>query len=121
MRRLFIFPIHLLISFQKQQPFTGGTEMQIDTLDAVGAIDGRYHEKTEALSSYMSEWALMSNRIPVAGHYVQLLVGYQGITRIFLYLSKIFKQDLMLSLSISMIKREIFSGIREKINYWRIN
>lgn len=43
--------------------------MELDILTAVSPIDGRYHGKTEALSHYFSEYALMKYRIRVEIEY----------------------------------------------------
>lgn len=43
--------------------------MEISTLYAVSPIDGRYHSKTESLSSYFSEYALIKYRIRVEIEY----------------------------------------------------
>ena len=45
------------------------TVMQISPLTAVSPIDGRYHSKTEALSAYFSEWALIRYRVRVEIEY----------------------------------------------------
>ena len=37
--------------------------MDLDVLNAVSPIDGRYHSKSESLSSYFSEYALIKYRI----------------------------------------------------------
>ena len=43
--------------------------MQITPLTAVSPIDGRYHSKTQALSAYFSEWALIKYRVRVEIEY----------------------------------------------------
>ncbi len=43
--------------------------MELDALTAVSPIDGRYHAKTEALSAYFSEFALMKYRLKVEIEY----------------------------------------------------
>ena len=43
--------------------------MQITPLTAVSPIDGRYHSKTEALSAYFSEYALIRYRVRVEIEY----------------------------------------------------
>ena len=43
--------------------------MDLDILNAVSPIDGRYHSKSEALSSYFSEYALIKYRIKVEIEY----------------------------------------------------
>ena len=43
--------------------------MQLSPLTAVSPIDGRYHDKTKALSEYFSEWALIRYRVRVEIEY----------------------------------------------------
>lgn len=43
--------------------------MQLSVLDAISPIDGRYHTKTEALSAYFSEKALIKYRVRVEIEY----------------------------------------------------
>lgn len=43
--------------------------MNLDVLNAVSPIDGRYHSKSEAFSSYFSEYALIKYRIKVEIEY----------------------------------------------------
>ena len=43
--------------------------MSLDRLTAVSPVDGRYGSKTEALSPYFSEWALMKYRTRVEIEY----------------------------------------------------
>ena len=43
--------------------------MQFNELTAVSPVDGRYHSKTEALSEYFSEYALMKYRVKVEIEY----------------------------------------------------
>ena len=43
--------------------------MQFNSLTAVSPVDGRYHSKTEALSEYFSEYALMKYRVKVEIEY----------------------------------------------------
>lgn len=43
--------------------------MQLSPLTAVSPIDGRYHGKTEVLSEYFSEWALIRYRVRVEIEY----------------------------------------------------
>ncbi|MDR2682640.1 MAG: adenylosuccinate lyase [Dysgonamonadaceae bacterium] len=43
--------------------------MKLDTLTAISPVDGRYREKTESLSSYFSEYALMRYRVWVEIEY----------------------------------------------------
>lgn len=42
---------------------------ELDSLTAISPIDGRYHEKTKALSSYFSEYALIKYRVTVEIEY----------------------------------------------------
>ena len=41
-------------------------ELQFSPLTAVSPIDGRYHSKTEQLSEYFSEYALIKYRVMAA-------------------------------------------------------
>ena len=43
--------------------------MNLSPLTAVSPIDGRYHGKTEALSEYFSEYALVRYRVHVEVEY----------------------------------------------------
>ncbi len=43
--------------------------MDLDVLNAVSPIDGRYHSKSESLSSYFSEYALVKYRVKVEIEY----------------------------------------------------
>ena len=43
--------------------------MDLDVLNAVSPIDGRYHSKSESLSSYFSEYALIKYRVKVEIEY----------------------------------------------------
>ena len=44
--------------------------MQLNPLTAVSPIDGRYRSKTESLSEYFSEYALMRYRVKVEIEYM---------------------------------------------------
>ena len=47
--------------------------LTLDSLTAVGPIDGRYHEKTSVLSNYFSEYALIRYRVHVEIEYFIML------------------------------------------------
>lgn len=47
--------------------------MNIDTLQAISPIDGRYHSKTQQLSAYFSEYALIKYRVWVEVQYLLAL------------------------------------------------
>lgn len=47
--------------------------MNIDTLQAISPIDGRYHNKTQQLSAYFSEYALIKYRVWVEIQYLLAL------------------------------------------------
>lgn len=48
--------------------------MQLNSLTAISPIDGRYHNKTEALRAYFSEYALIKYRVTVEILYLEELV-----------------------------------------------
>ena len=41
--------------------------MQLSPLTAVSPVDGRYHSKTEPLSAYFSEYAVIRYRVLMEG------------------------------------------------------
>ena len=43
--------------------------MELNALTAVSPVDGRYHDKTEKLSAYFSEYALIKYRLKVEVEY----------------------------------------------------
>ena len=47
--------------------------MTLNALTAVSPIDGRYHSKTESLSNYFSEYALIKYRVRVEIEYFIML------------------------------------------------
>ena len=49
--------------------------MQLDSLTAISPIDGRYRNKTEILSTYFSEFALINYRVRVEVEYFIALCG----------------------------------------------
>jgi adenylosuccinate lyase len=49
--------------------------MNLTALTAVSPVDGRYHDKTNSLSAYFSEWALIKYRVRVEIEYFILLVN----------------------------------------------
>jgi adenylosuccinate lyase len=53
--------------------------MQLDSLTAVSAVDGRYRTTSEALAGYFSEYALMKARVVVECEYLAALSETQGI------------------------------------------
>ncbi|ALO46224.1 adenylosuccinate lyase [Pseudohongiella spirulinae] len=54
--------------------------MSISTLTAISPVDGRYRNKTEALSSCFSEYALIRYRVVVEIRWLQQLAGMPAIT-----------------------------------------
>jgi adenylosuccinate lyase len=53
--------------------------MTISTLTAISPIDGRYRARTEALSHYFSEYALIRYRVLVEVRWLQQLAAHSGI------------------------------------------
>jgi adenylosuccinate lyase len=53
--------------------------MQLDTLTAVSAVDGRYRPASEALAGHFSEFALMRARVVVECEYLAALSETQGV------------------------------------------
>lgn len=51
----------------------------MDKLESIGPIDGRYRRRSEPLSGFFSEKALMEYRIRVEGEYLIFLSEHQGI------------------------------------------
>lgn len=50
--------------------------MSFSALTAISPVDGRYRDKTEVLSSYFSEYALIQYRVRVEIEYFNMLVGF---------------------------------------------
>ena len=50
--------------------------MDLSSLTAISPVDGRYRNKTENLSAYFSEFALIKYRVRVEIEYFIALVGY---------------------------------------------
>jgi len=53
--------------------------MTISTLTAISPIDGRYRARTEALSHYFSEYALIRYRVLVEVRWLQQLAAHPGV------------------------------------------
>lgn len=53
--------------------------MTISTLTAISPIDGRYRVRTEALSNYFSEYALIRYRVLVEVRWLQQLAAHPGV------------------------------------------
>ena len=53
--------------------------MTISTLTAISPIDGRYHARTEVLSDYFSEYALIRYRVLVEVRWLQQLAAHPGV------------------------------------------
>ncbi|MDO9476228.1 MAG: adenylosuccinate lyase, partial [Pseudohongiella sp.] len=53
--------------------------MSISTLTAISPVDGRYRARTEALSDYFSEYALIRYRVLVEVRWLQQLAAHPGI------------------------------------------
>jgi len=53
--------------------------MTISTLTAISPIDGRYRARTEALSDYFSEYALIRYRVLVEVRWLQQLAAHSGV------------------------------------------
>ena len=56
--------------------------MPLSPLTAISPLDGRYHEKTLALSEYFSEYALMRRRLQVEIQWLKLLAASEKITAV---------------------------------------
>lgn len=52
------------------------------SLRAISPIDGRYADKTAALSPYLSEWALMKYRVLVEVRWLIAMSEHEGITHV---------------------------------------
>lgn len=50
--------------------------MSLSALTAISPVDGRYRDKTEVLSSYFSEYALIQYRVRVEVEYFNMLAGF---------------------------------------------
>jgi len=56
--------------------------LPLDSLTAVSPIDGRYHDKTEALRAVFSEYGLIRARVEVEVRWLQKLASHPGIPEI---------------------------------------
>ena len=54
--------------------------MNLDTLTAIGALDGRYRSKVEPLAPVMSEFGLLHARVEVECRWFETLGDTDGVT-----------------------------------------
>ena len=74
--------------------------MKLTTLTTISPLDGRYHEKTEELSSFFSEYALIKTRVEVESLYLIALSGI-GVIRKLSKKEKVFLENFGKNLSLA--------------------
>ncbi|HRS18887.1 MAG TPA: adenylosuccinate lyase, partial [Bacteroidales bacterium] len=90
--------------------------MNLDSLTAISPIDGRYHDKTEKLSLYFSEHALIYYRVRVEIEYFIALCN-ASIPQLHGINSDMFKQLRTIYTSFSIADAQRIKDIEKTTNH----